>query len=572
MIDTARIRSGFDVELNLGAGWFRTALQALADAGRLVQDDAPPPFGPEAVIEITSVEILFDGERDLSIAARVDDVARTLLASLSLNEGEDGAELVIDTDVAGVGATVPFDALDDVVGVPTLVKVAADGGFEPAFAVLANLDIQASPQSQEPLPQGEHLPRGEAELAQSFLPAGKDLVVGIGRDSFPRFANDVWHTELRAEDGSHPLPDDEDPKGTWTVVRLDPQQGRLRLTLLGKVPIDVFPDAKVTVTVDLEPRLEDGALAFDLSIDTDVDTGLLGDLFAALTGGLIGLIVGFFTGGVVLEPASGAVLAVVALEVAEVIVNDEVRKQVRARLQEEEHRALLVCDDDVIVEAVPHADEEGGIALGPLSAIPRSIVVDRFTPDPLHTRFVLVTTEYQEIACDAAGFALAGTAGATERFVPRRASLLRRELVPIGGGGLQVELVYATTDPQAEEETQVEVRLSLAEVVDRAAQGALRPPLKLRFMPANADITLLDSRVPSVCLRATNVRRRETVVTDIRFTTGLELPVSEAVRLQDAGAIVVQLLQLIHPSDADPYFRSFADGSTDNNFENLPSF
>lgn len=114
----------------------------------------------------------------------------------------------MDTDIPGLSTTIPFDALDDVVGVPTPTKVASDGGVRSRLAVLANLDIQASPQSEEPLPEGEHIPRGESDLAQSFLPVGSDLAVGIGRDSFPRFANDVWHSELRADDGSHPLPDE----------------------------------------------------------------------------------------------------------------------------------------------------------------------------------------------------------------------------------------------------------------------------------------------------------------------------------------------------------------------------
>jgi hypothetical protein len=569
MIDTSRIRTGFDVELNLGAGWFRTALQALADAGRLIPADAPPPFGPDSDLIINSVEILFGEARDLLIDATVDEIPVTLRASLALQEGDDGAELAIDTDIPGTSTTIPFDALDDVVGVPILVKVPGSGNADPSFAVLANLDIQAGPQSEDPLPAGEHVPRGQANLAQSFLPAGRDMALGIGREAFPRFANDAWHTDLRADDGSHPLPDDENRRGSWTSAEMEPRKGKFRLTLRGRIPIDVLPDGEVTVTVDIKPRIENGALTFNLSVDTDIDTGLLGDLFAAATGGLAGLILGPLTGGAL----GGAILGVTAIEVAEVIINGKVRKQVRAGFQEDPPTAVLACDhDDVIVEAVAHPDDHGGVALGPLAAIPRSIVIEDFRPDLLHTQFVLVTTDFEEIKSDGSGFGAAGTARAADRFVPRRASLLRREVVSTGGGGARVELVYVTTDPDAENDAQVEVRLPFDEVVERAEQGALRPPLELRFLPAEADITLLDGRVPSVCLRAMNVRRRDTIVTHVKFSTGLELPVPEAVRLQDAGAIVVQLVQLIHPSNAKPYFRAFADGNTEDNFENLTPF
>ncbi len=62
------------------------------------------------------------------------------------------------------------------------------------------------------------------------------------------------------------------------------------------------------------------------------------------------------------------------------------------------------------------------------------------------------------------------------------------------------------------------------------------------------------------------------MVTDIRFTTGLELTVPEAVMLQDSGVLVLPRLQLIHPSNARPYFRSRPDNFRDNNFEGLPRF
>lgn len=567
MIDTTRIRTGFDVEVNLGAGWILVALRALNETGRLLAD-APSPFDEDATLSIDSVEITPDGPRDIEVGATIDGIPVTILATLSLQEGDDGTELVVDTTIPNTDPiVVPFDALADLAEPPVLVKLDGDDGIDPSFAVLANLDLRASPQSGDPLPEDQHVPRGEPLLAQSFLPEGSDITIGVGRDTFPRFANDVWHTQLRVEDGSHPLPDEQDKRGEWKVVRMEPRSKGFRLTMLGTVPIDLFPDGKVTVTVDLTPRIENGALAFDFDIDTDVDTGLLGDLWSAVLGGFVGLILGAFTGGILITAGTGAILAVVALEVTEVIVNGKVRKQVRARLEDEPLGSVLSCsDDEVIVEAIP-PDDDDGVALGPLDAIPRSILIDESNPDPVHTRFVLVTTTYTDFAIDGSGFAALGTASGTERFVPRRASLVRKET---GDNGER--LVYETLDPDDEEPATIEVDVDLAEAIDRATEGGLNPPLRLYPLPAEADQTLVDGKIPSVCLRATNVRRARTVVTDIRFDTGLELTVPEAVALQDAGAIVVAGTQLIHPRNSRPYFRSFPDGTTENNFENLPPF
>jgi hypothetical protein len=120
--------------------------------------------------------------------------------------------------VAEAVLQVHFEVFDDLAELPTLTKVPGEDGFAPGIVLLAILDLQASPQDEEPLPDGEFVPRGDASLAVSFLPLDRDLVVGVGRATFPRFANDVWHSQLRAEDGSHPFPNEDDPQGTWNEV------------------------------------------------------------------------------------------------------------------------------------------------------------------------------------------------------------------------------------------------------------------------------------------------------------------------------------------------------------------
>ncbi len=114
--------------------------------------------------------------------------------------------------------------------------------------------------------------------------------------------------------------------------------------------------------------------------------------------------------------------------------------------------------------------------------------------------------------------------------------------------------------------------LDLTEALQRLSDGAIEPPLRLEDLPGEATIHIPGSKLGSVCLRPTAIRRSKTVVTEIQFSSGLDLRVPEAVLLQDAGAIVVRGFQLIHPKNAFPYFRAKPDDSTDNNFEKLPRF
>jgi hypothetical protein len=100
----------------------------------------------------------------------------------------------------------------------------------------------------------------------------------------------------------------------------------------------------------------------------------------------------------------------------------------------------------------------------------------------------------------------------------------------------------------------------------------LTPPFELVTVTDDIETALRGGRLPVVCLRPEAIRRDGNVITDIRFTTGLELTVPETVMLQDAGVLVLPGLQLIHPANAPPYYRAEPDSSTSNNFEELPEF
>jgi hypothetical protein len=560
MVDTARIISEFDVEVQIGRGWILTALRILAAEGLLIE--LPPGTPPGTPVDVTAVDIIFDQDPwDLEVVITIGGIPFPALADAELSE--DGTELRITNNRTDDETVIPFALIDDLAGPPVMAKLRGDADHEPCLALLANLDLRTSPQSEEPLPEGEHLPRGQVALATSFLPSGVDLAVGIGATTFPRFANDIWHTELRAPDGTHPLPDADDPKGTWNAVSAAPQPGRLRITLVGEVPIDLWPDATVRVDIYLTPTVEDGVAGFRLDVDTDVDTGLLGDLFAGFLGGFLGLLLGALTGGALLPfIVGGFVAGVLVLEIAEMVVAGIVTRTVKARIDGESVPPPVTCDDAVVVLALP-GDDDGGFALGALDAIPASVRIATEEPDPLHRRHILVVNRYDAAVVDGNGIAFTATAASGEAFEPVRATLV--DAVRPDEGQPLTTLVYDTADAQG-------VQIAVAEVVARATEDDLATPLKPARPLGMVRPVIPGGRIPVVCLTPQAIRRAETVITDVRFTTGLELTVPEAVTLQDAGALVLPGLQLIHPSNASPYFRSQPDESTDNNFETMPLF
>jgi hypothetical protein len=231
-----------------------------------------------------------------------------------------------------------------------------------------------------------------------------------------------------------------------------------------------------------------------------------------------------------------------------------------ASLDGEEILPLYTCEDEVVVEAEPN-HEDAGLVGSFVNAIPRSIPVGNDRPDPLHERTVVVEALYDEFQMDESGLAFAGSVQIGERFQPLPAALVgrRRE------NDLLHSLVYRTPD-----DTEVEIPLDV--VFERMEEGELRAPFKIRTPPEESETRIPAGRLPSVCLTADAIRRSDTVVREIHFSSGLDLRVSEAVDLQDAGAIIVRGLQLIHPKNANPYYRAPANSETDDNFENLPRF
>jgi hypothetical protein len=179
----------------------------------------------------------------------------------------------------------------------------------------------------------------------------------------------------------------------------------------------------------------------------------------------------------------------------------------------------------------------------------------------------VVTSNFSEIQMDASGLAVAGSATAGELFQPLQAMIVDRLRDPDVGDspGPLRELVYRTSDGAT-------VNLKVPEALKRVREGELTCPLRLSELSGSADLRMPTGRLATVCLLPTAIRRKETIITDIRFSSGVDLRVSEAVALQDAGVLILPRHQLIHPKDADPYFRSPPDSTEENNLENLPPF
>ncbi|MEL6986204.1 MAG: DUF3892 domain-containing protein [Bacteroidota bacterium] len=563
MIDTSRITSGFDLEFQLASGWFLTALRGLNDRGLLIPPGSIPIIDPNATITVDSAAIVFDQDDwDLEVNITIGILPIQLLASVALND--DGDELVLNTNLPNIQTTVPFDVLDGLAATPNIVKLEGDDDHENVMALLANLDLRASSQNGDPLPNNEHVERGDANNAQSFVPTDKHIALGVASSTLPRFANDIWHGQLRANDGSHPFPDSEDNQGNWQSVSMSVQNGRIRATLRAVANvdtpiIDIIPDPDITITVDLIPSIENGRLVFEIDVDTNIDFGILGNLLAALVGGIIGFVIGLFTGNPIGGAITGAMAGVVLLEVGEFIAGKVIAKKIQAQIDGSPLTQFYSCHEDVIHLATME-DQGQGLNLGFLDTIPSSIPIFFDNPDLIHERIVLISNQFDEISINGGGFAVEGLSVIEERFVPELAKIVDK----VENGDTLTHLKYRRGNQELE--------LSIDEIIERADQDEVPEPLRIWGDPQGDIEHLKEGKLPVACLHPEAIRREDTIITDIRFNTGLELKTSDTIMLQRAGVLVLPNLQLIDPVNGNPYYRAKADDSLENNFESLPEF
>jgi hypothetical protein len=566
MINTNRISSGFDVELQLGSGWFHTALARLAEEGVLAGN---------IPITIGSVTITpEDDEWDLLITlnAEVPGIPTPSEARAAVTISADGTELIITTDsIFMPEKTIPFGALGDLPQPPTLVKLPGNDEHEHVMAILANMNIQAVAQSEEPRAPDDFFERGDAVAAQSFLPTGSHIVFGIGAVGYQRFANNLWHTQLRAADGTHPLPDAENRAGNWSSVSLTADGDRLKLQLEGDIPvdspiIDLIPDPHVTIKIWLRPGLNtEGGIEFEIETEANIDTGLLGDLFVGFVGGLVGLVIGLFTGGwgFLIGFAIGAAIGVIVLEIAEAVAGLAVNGVIRARLNGQPVREILCCENGIVQAAMPNPDAES-FNLGLLNTIPVSIPIHFDRPDnELFERTLLVSTSYDEedTTVNGDGFAMAGGSLSTEVFRPLPAQITN---ATYDEEVLQT-LEYLTDDGTV-------MVLTREEVLARAAEAELVAPFRVFTRPDDVTLRIPQGRLATICLHPQRIHREETIIKEIEFENGLHLKVPDAVALQDAAASVLAQFQLIHPRDYHAYYRARADDILGNNFEKLETY
>lgn len=589
MVDHTKIATGYDVELLLGGDYFLTIFQGAYDAGLiepvvttervdLESDDPNIARTEHFVIQVDKPNALTilgsEPEADMQIAVPISPVRVVTDTNLSIpedivvtEEPQDPVTLPIrlNADFSATELAVSFHSLEPVfrilmvaqLGEEQVVKIeatlavrlnkrfplslATDGvaeivplkvsrGGTDAIGFYINLDLQVAPQSGPP--ESAFVERGDLNAAASFLPSDKAFAFGFSPTTFNRLANHLWHTKLAVTraDGSidHPVldPETNEEIGYYESIAIKPlSSGVVEVTILSRIVLPIWPDATVKAVFHLKAIPRNGQLGFDLElVDFNVSTRLVGDLLAFLIAGALGALVAFLFGapGLVILIAAGASGSggVITLELIEERKENQGEGDAEAEAQKINVAALL-------------------------SALPTRLKLFDDARDPLFVREYAVVNQFDGVQINGQGMSFVGAAAIATQNVPVFADLIGRERGdgPESWHGLTT-LTYHTFFGRT-------VVVPIREV--------------LRRLPFKEIVSLAS-------LEPTHIRRRKTVVQEMKFATGVDFRVTELVPMRQFQIARVSGHLLIEPRGRSAYFRSPADNSKTNNLESLPSF
>ncbi|MFN8424240.1 MAG: hypothetical protein U0470_12975 [Anaerolineae bacterium] len=178
-------------------------------------------------------------------------------------------------------------------------------------------------------------------------------------------------------------------------------------------------------------------------------------------------------------------------------------------------------------------------------AIPHRIDVGTSHDDPLFDRQHWVAFLYRDADVDADGMSYAAVPEVRSTSVPTAVRLVDKHRDPAGASfaglaSLTYEVV-ASGD---------RIELAIDDVLRRIANRELM----------RVDVTPVA------------VRRRKTMITDLKFDSGIDLTVEETIALQSRRVLTVVGCQLIRPAGKRPYYRDVPDDDPADNLEGLPPF
>jgi len=542
MVDNRRIKTGYDIELLLGNNFFQSIINEVYNSGAM-----------ENEIELDNDLILRLGQPN----------------SLKLHEdiGAGNADIIVPFTVLRSG--IPYFSHDAIVSIRITIT---EGFIQYEYSLLDSGTIQLIRDAESTLNQpgllasvSNHLnqtlytkidfPLDEMELQKldveflrgtdgyqdalgiyvnlifcptlsfghrgdlskrlSFLPKNRTFAVGVGKETFERYETTAIHRIFPFE--KHP----DDDRLIHAIQVDDKTIGEMKSLDVKLKRRFIQIKFKGEVWVDWWP---DADVNIEIRITPSIqDRGITAEyhLYSVdIDTGLFAEFLAAYIGWIALGP-HGTFIALTELDHQE---NKYVQK---------------------ITDNLPIDSGSFGSAF---AVFPFLIEFDSDNIDPFYYSHYFITNRILELKLDRRGLSYAGDNVVSYIYRgDESVTIIDKERFSQGPWDGIISLTYRTDSDD-------EIIMPIHEVIERRA----------------------NDKIAQVKLRITNIYRKESIVRDVRFNSGLELRVHESVSLQDATVLEAQELVLVHKytkadgTDVDAHYRAYP--GPELNFEELPEF
>lgn len=538
MIDHTRMATGFDYEILFGGEFFLAIFDALYAAGALPRN--VPLGGVTATLEApTSVAVLPPGEDgDLVVAVPFSAAGTTGVAGLRIALDASPKVATVEDLSAGIVITASFAGFDPAteaalqqLGVRDEAAAFLGAALARSFTIKGGRTPVIAAESRRVAADGPSAAAWGLYVNKDYRiapPPGPPETAPIARGDASRAATFLpadrsfvlgapAETFRRLAANKWHSWAEAQPDGSFRHP-LEGADGEYRSVNItgadGVLTIRITGEVEVPnwFNADLTIRYEARPRA---KADGDLDVPVTLAEFDADTGLLADLVVAL--GGLIV----GAGMVVGGVIIYEVIENNKEDKG-------EADASKKTAEIAELFDAIPHR-----------------IDVGTSHEDPLFDLQHWVAFLYRDADVDADGMSYAAVPEVRSTSVPTAVRLVDKRRDPAGASfaglaSLTYEVV-ASGD---------RIELAIGDVLRRIANRELM----------RVDVTPVA------------VRRRKTMITDLKFDSGIDLTVEETIALQSRRVLTVVGCQLIRPAGKRPYYRDVPDDDPTDNLEGLPPF
>lgn len=559
-MDNTRIMSGYNVEFQASAAFFKNLLQkTVTEFLPVYKDKLKNPlivtFLPMiSAMNVDKTSLSEDADKNplIRIAASLSTLKVNLQLVLKRVYGNPSKQLTVslilenDIDILGFkykaqtlikdyDVKIPDNLLGYVSGQFKIKYIQGNSEYEDVIAIMSNLKLDGASVS----------PEGDVDKAVSFLPKGKEYVLGFNNNTYDMFLQ-IIDPKIRKQ------VNDENSRAHVNNVYFDISDQTITIVTKGKYDakrvIDSL-DPRFTIKTKMSFSIQNESVNVDCSSSSEIDKNILYSILGAIAGLFV-----FSVFGAIIGLHANSFIKIGTKDLCSDMA-DDFNEGFSAPENYGYHNPN--GKGNVGVARMHRRDK----LVTHLNCLPNEpIPLFRYSSGSLLYDYnYAIQLKYSDIAVNQNGFAVAGSLNSISPWATCNNVVLKE--MRYAGDNL-LSLVYE--NEQGDTET----------VAKSKAYEYLKESERLSYfrIDHSADGPVRDAhgKIPMTMLpKPVATKKKNGKIYEYEFSTGLVGKAKDLIELYEAHLIYIYDVTLVHRESGN-YFRTKKDDTTDNNLDTLP--